>query len=210
MITLATYNSLYMDGDYTEYQNGFFNGLERGRSRTRSSIASTSDDTPVDLTAWRDLPEKPGCYLMTGIQADDFPGGLWPKLNGEFIAMFSIVNNGRRTLYAVPARVNGNECNIIVLISARNPKGRILGIRQNDGLIIQKGIEDIKAEDEILLYYKEYNFTDKTEEWIIGAEISALDGLELGWAALEPEMYVSTQFADAYGNLSYTQPVKAY
>ncbi|MDR2649390.1 MAG: hypothetical protein LBB94_06695 [Clostridiales bacterium] len=214
-LTLQTYDSLNMDGNYTDYLNGFFTVLTAGKPVTRASFAAPSDDTPVDLTAWRALPEKPGRFILTGVQGDDYPGGLWPKINGEYISLFPIVLNGRRTLYAAPAVMNGRECDLIVLISARRPNGKILGVRQNDGLVIQKGFDEIKPEDKLQLYYKEYNFkeynsADKIETWVTGGEIKADDGLRLEWAALEPDMYISTQFTDDYGNLSYSQPVKAY
>ena len=207
--TLQTYNALYMDGDYTNYQNGFFRALGADKPVTRSSLASASDDTPVDLTAWRISPDKPGCYIMTGIQDDEFPNGLWPKINGKYVCMFPMDNHGHKTLYAIPALINENECNMIAVISAKRPYGKILGVRRNDGLIIQKGYEDIKAEDKIQIYYKEYNFTDKTEKWILGEAVDASDGLSLQWDVLAADMFVSTQFEDAYGNLSYSQPIKA-
>ncbi|MDR1559541.1 MAG: hypothetical protein LBS84_07570 [Clostridiales bacterium] len=209
-LTLQTYDSLCMDGSYTDYLNGFFTALTAGNTVTRSSFAAPSDDTPVDLTAWRAISEKPGHFMLTGVQADDYPNGLWPKIDGEYVSLFPIVNNGRRTLYAAPAVMNGRECNLIILISARNPNGKILGVRQNDGLVIQKGFDEIKPEDKLQLYYKEYNFTDKTEAWTAGAVIDAAGGLKLEWDRLTEDMYISTQFTDDYGNLSYSQPVKAY
>ena len=203
-LTLQTYESLYMDSDYTGYLNGFFSALTTNMPITRRSVASAADDTPADLTAWRESPEKPGYFIMTGIQGDDFPNGLWPKINGEFISMFPIVNNGQKTLYASPALVNGRDCNILALMGVKYPEGKIVGVRQNEGLIIQKGFEEIKPDDKILLYYKEYNFKDKTESWIIGGAVDASNGLSLEWDVLAEDMYVSMQYSDAYGNLSYS------
>jgi len=124
--------------------------------------------------------------------------------------MFPIDDNGRKTFYAIPARINERECNIITVISTTRPYGKILGIRQNDGLIIQKGFIDIEPGDIIQLYYKEYNFADKTENWIIDGTVDAAGGVRLQWDVLAPDMYVGAQFEDAYGNFSYTQPLRAY
>ena len=209
-LTLQTYDSLYMDSDYTDYLNGFFKILTAGNSITRSHAAATaSENTSSNLTAWRELPEKPGCYIMTGIWDNSYPENLWPKINGEYVCMFPIVNDGRRKLYAVPVIMNGCECNIIALISPRHPNGKILGARQTEGLIVQKGFEEIKPEDKIQLSFKIFNFRDKTESWITGGEIDAAYGLNLEWDELARETYVSTQITDACGYLSYTQPVKA-
>jgi len=207
--TLQTYDSLYMDGNYTNYLNRFYSALITGRRAARSSIAAAPDDTPVDLTAWRET-ENPGGYIQVSVQADDFPGGLWPKVNGEYISMFPIVNHGHKTLYAAPAVLNGRDCNLIVIVSARHPKGKILGIRQNDGLIIQKGFYEIQPSDNFQLYYKVYNFTDKTETWTTGKAIDVSNGLSLEWDILAQDMYVGTQYSDDYGSLFYTQPIKAY
>ena len=207
--TLRTYNSLYMDGDYTDYLNRFFKALDSDKTSTRS-LASASDDTPADVTAWREVPDKPGRFIMMSIQDNAFPNGFWPKINGGYVCMFPIDNGGRKTLYAVPARVNEQECNIVVVISPKRPYGKILGVRRNDGLIIQKGFKDIQADDKIQLYFKEYNFNNKTEEWVLGGTLDASNGLMLQWDVLSPDMYIGTQYEDAYGNLNYTRPVKAY
>ena len=207
-LALETYRLLQMDGDYTGYLNGFFTVLTSSRRATRSSVSSTSDDMPVQLTAWRDIGERPGHFAMVSIQDDDFPCDQWPKINGEYVCLFPIANYDRKTMFASPAIINDVEGNIIVVVGDKYPEGKILGVRKNDGLVIQKGFDEIKPEDKIFLHNKVYNFRDKTETWEKGKEISAKNGLALKWDILSNDLYISTETEDAYGYINYTHPFR--
>jgi hypothetical protein len=194
-----------MDNSYTNYLNGFYRQLTFGKPVKRSSQNSASDETKTDLTAWRALNGRPGYYIMTGVQSEDYPHGMWPMLQGDYLSMFRIGGTSTRSIYAAPARLNGRDCDIVILISAHSPEGKILGARQDDGMVIQKGCDALRDGDELRFYYKVRNFATQNESWELGSPVTINGELRLGWGALSRDMFVSEQVTDVFGNEYYQE-----
>lgn len=214
-LSLDMYRSLNMNGDYTKYLNDFYrilkrdNTVYRGRS---SSQGNQNDDTlPLDelisteLTLWQPVRGSQD-IIMTGIQscADMSTGemikvgmnSLWPTIGGKNVCLYKINGTSNSSLYAVPASINGEDCDIIVSFSEEYPHGKILGARKEDGLIIQKGYDDILEGDKISFYYSKRNQDKKDTNWYKDDEFSVKGNLKLEWSAPKGKSYYSMLLTD--------------
>lgn len=209
--TLNTYASLYMDEKYTSYLNNFYSLLDndnaaKSNSRYRSNTQKENDDDDAlmtagdlissELTVWKPIDDKPGYFIMTGIlsgintQPDEvlltIKSTLWPRINGENVCMYKIGSSNKNLMYAIPSFVNGRDCDIIVSLSEKYPDGKILGIRQEDGVIIQKGLDNINDGDKISFYYQERYFGDNSDDdninWYKGKEFTVNGEFKLEWS----------------------------
>ena len=68
---------------------------------------------------------------------------------GQFANLYRTAQLRDRTHYAIPARVNGQECDIIVC--QKDDQWKVLGYRHYDGLVKQKGYDFLKPDDKIEL-----------------------------------------------------------
>jgi hypothetical protein len=198
--TLAMYDKMLMDTAYTAYNRTFYRHLSGGRAMNRSAIKVASDESKTDQTAWKKDGDK---YVLIGVRSEDYPTNKWPKIGGEYVAMYRVDGLRRKSLYAVPAKLNDRDCDIMIMMDSKNTK--ILGARQNDGLIIQKGNDPIKKGDTLSFYYKKRDFEKDTENWITGVEMIVSDALKFEWEELEPDFYTCNQLTDIYGLVTYSE-----
>jgi len=195
--SLATYAALGMDKNYTKYLHEFFQKLKH----------SANESAPVihtDLVLWQPMAST---HRMVGlIQTDSAWDFLWPNINGHPVVLFPIATTANTRKYAIPAKINDREVDIIVTFSNCNPEGRILGSRNIGERVFQKGYDPILQDDKIAIYYIEYNFTNNTETWVRGGVFTARNSLQLTWEPAAANHKHGLRFTDARNNVTYQNP----
>jgi hypothetical protein len=210
---LRIYAGLNMNDDYTGYLHRFYNNLVRGgryyRSGAVSNDLSADEILRTDRTAWKSTGER-GQYYKTGIMIDDAAGGrksLWPEINGEKVCLYKINESGGSVLYAIPASLNGNNCDIIVTISERNPQGKILGARHADGIVLQKGYDALKEGDKLAFYYQTRHFSGiGMDGWRKGREFTIDEPdnvIQINWTTNDADTFYSQRTTDIWNNDHY-------
>ena len=217
--SLHTYKSLKVNEKHTNYLNNFFSILTSNYSaKGRRSLTSRENTAYGDVvetmfTIWRPLSDFTGKYIMTGIKEGiDFDNQtyiarnfLWPSIGGQNICMYKINSTAKRDFYAIPAMLNGNDCDIIVVMCEKYPNGKILGVRKEDGIIIQKGFDPIDKGDRLAFYYQERSFGDDGDDsrnWYKGNEFIVIGDLNLEWKRLseDEDYFYSNLFIDVRGD----------
>ncbi|MCL2703196.1 MAG: clostripain-related cysteine peptidase [Defluviitaleaceae bacterium] len=210
-VSLETYASLGMSGDYTLYLKDFAAILlGRGNARvTRGGAASGGGNAfdydnllRVDAALYQRMVN--GELVIVGIQRNDpFPmpdWTLWPTLNGMYACLYEAGRTANAVQYAIPARHNGNDCDIIVSFGVGSPEGNILGVRNEDGFVIQKGTMDIEPGDKLAFYYQ-IPRNNGESSWILGQEFTAGANLTLDWVEPnEDDTAVGLILTDIYNN----------
>jgi len=206
--SLDLYAQLNVDEAYTAYLLKFFDQLtHRDVRRTRSSQGQeTTEIVDTDLTLWKPIIGRPGYYQMLGIQYEDEDREklLWPYLNGKPVNLYRTATSIGHTQYAIPARVNGKDCDIIVCM--RGEESKVLGCRYEEGLVKQKGYDIFKPGDRVAIYYPVRNFqSDESEgyEWLATGEMKIKKPLKLEWKQARGERYYCLKETDIYGQAKY-------
>jgi hypothetical protein len=203
--TIPTYESLKMDEDYTSYLKSFYEMLS-GASRRSSAISK--EKGVQALSAWTPIESFDGEYTLVGIKSGDLqPKGFWPKIDGKPLCLYLVDSSERGEKLAAPAARNGEDCDIMVCVSDSSPGGKVLGARQKDGLVIQKGCDALEEGDEIAFYHLRRNF-DKGEDvgWELGESFKVgKKGVSLTWESLSKDAKISWQETDDFGNVSYAE-----
>ena len=215
--SLNTYTSLNMDDDYTEYLHDFTRALVENRGRRRSlhgaqgvnekAVINDSDIIHRRLTIWQPLPGESESFIMVGMAEEgesaetSAADSLWPFIEGWHVCLYKTDESERGKFYAVPAEVNGVDCDIIILINEEYPKGKILGTRNERGLITQKGYKNIVTGDGIRFYYQ----TMDDNKWYTAALFTVENEPELKWAKLaKGELYSSIRSICLWQNQHFT------
>ena len=214
--SLSIYSALKVESNYSAYLHNFSDYLKSPftigvRSADKSGNASADDTLYTDLTVWQPLKghgdaEGQGTcprdtYVMVGVKHNIGPAGefekaaapknnmLWPRINGVHVCIYRINGGKGHETFAVPVSFNGENADIIIAVSGKNPKGRILGVRKEEGFIVQKGCDPVKDGDKISFYFEQRNFggKDAFEEtaetkWHKSKEFTVKGGLTLDWA----------------------------
>jgi len=187
--SLRIYDSLNMDERYSLFLHEFSRALIEGSRRPRRSLAH-EDIIESDLTIWRKLSNNPDEFIMIGIEEDTNKNAAeykWPLINGFHVCMYKIGGSSRGSFYAIPAYVNGSDCDIIVLIDEEHPEGKVLGTRNENGIISQKGYIEVETGDEASFYYQIWsgiNDGNATQDWYLGSPFVVEDELEITWVQL--------------------------
>ena len=202
--SLRTYSSLEMDYEYTRFLHKFTNILlENSTSRRRARSRPAHEDiTQRALTIWQRINCDTDDFIMIGINEDiqpdtDAGAVLWPLIGGYHVCMYKISDSYRGKLYAIPCAVNNVDCDIIVLINDEYPNGKILGTRNENGIISQKGYTDIRIGDEISFYYER----QAENEWYKADIFVVEEELVLSWAILtNSELCKSVRYTCLWNN----------
>jgi hypothetical protein len=205
--SLNTYASLKVNEDYTNYLHKFYEALA-GRpmsNRRNRSIAVDSQYEIKENVLWQPVTGKKNAYRMVGLSETETD--VWPSLNNRPVCLFPVGLSRENTLYAIPAEVNGRDCDIIVLINERHPQGLVEGAKHKDGPIIQKGYDPIEPGDSIALYSLEINPNLKTK-WYKSRAFTLNDTLEITWDAPQENYYTGRRLTDIRGDVRYTEPLK--
>lgn len=241
---IETYKSLAMDPHYTNFLVNFASELT-GESIAPLDFSEQTPEmneegdyiiqlTPEELdnlleiyfTVWEPVFGEEDYYIMLGESSDveiaedgtiitEFDG-VWPGINGDFVCLYEIGRTQSGAKYAIPAVLNGEEVDIIVVFDDANPDGRIIGARPLSGEtgMAAKNMLKIKKGDKLkFLYYAEYFGEDESkelEEWYEGEEFTVGDEFELEWLEVNPgEVYLyGFYFIDVQQNGYYTDFVE--
>jgi len=207
------YVALEMSESYTEFLRNFA-GILTGSDTRLGERRGYDGETVVDedsclsahLTIWEALPGRLDYYSMVGISELDAPDlalpsrHLWPSIGGQFVCLYTVEKLPEKALYAIPALHNGRDVNIMVLRCDQYPDGKILGARQREGFIIQKGYDEIEQGDTIAFYQMVKYFGSRQEEhphqWIEGPPQTVKDELKIELRSLPGGYYQSLMLTD--------------
>lgn len=179
----------------------------------------------IYFTAW--VQEEDGYY--TQIYEDSYVeidesgkiltefDGIITTINGEWACLYEIDSGEDYIRYAVPAYLNGQEVNLIVLYDDFNPEGKVIGampVYDPETGMAPKQMIKIKDGDVIqLLYYAErfYDIDDDSEPseddaiWYEGNEFTVEGELLVeNWEVLEGIYLYGFTIVDLQGNVYYT------
>lgn len=195
-LSLATYESLNLDSSYTEYLKNFANALN-----VRSSLTKSGREGEIlidELAVWQNVSNFKDSYILTSINRNG--ERTQAILAGHAVCLYPL-NDGRGT-YAIPARHNGKDCDIIV-----DSSDTVMGVRYEDGYIIQKGYTDIERGDTLAFYYqlREKN-ENYSRQWYLSEEFAVEGPLTLEYAdADSPGTYYSRRITDVLNNIYFSE-----
>jgi len=201
--SLEIYSELGMDNYYTQYLHEFFQNL-KGRDRTpiiREEFVLWEPVSPkrqLDDVSAREYGER--TFRMVGLFDSPTPTN-YPKINGHPVVLYPIATTENTRKYAIPARINNREVDIIVSISQNNYN--ILGSRNRIEHVFQKGHDLILPGDEIAIYYLEKDFSTTVETWVMSEKFMVRDNLQIEWETVPPEYRLGYRFTDVCNNVSY-------
>lgn len=141
-------------------------------------------------------------------------GGVLPMLGDDYICLYEIESTDEQTIYSSPAKLNGEEVNLLVAIDDTNPDGKILGAQPvtDDKGVPSREVKELKKGDKLILeYYAEYLGDDpnKESEWYEGNEMTVGSKTKIKWVDV-PEDEVFTYgygLEDVYDNVYYTDMI---
>ncbi|MCL2225530.1 MAG: clostripain-related cysteine peptidase [Defluviitaleaceae bacterium] len=188
--SLRTYSALQMDDAYTQFLHRFFDGLIRTNSNAETVCTKR--------VLWQHIEGEK--YRMAGLQTGH---ENWPRINGEWVTLFPVTATANARRYAIPAQVNGNAADIIVIFTDENPRGKILGIRHNAENVFQKGYDPISMGDEIAFEYLVYNFATQTESWHKTEPFTVTAAPRLVWQPAPAAFSLGYRRTDIFKNVSY-------
>ena len=195
-LTTEIYASLGMSRGYTEFLRSFAAALadepaDGGSPAQSRKGRSLSPARPAHLTMWRPLGGDGERYVQVGVKTlgapHPMPENLWPAINGELVCLYEVERTPSRGLYAVPVLHNGRPANLMVLISQTYPAGKILGARQREGFVLQKGYDEIEPGDTIAFYHRVESLgADQIAhpaEWKLSPPKTLSEPPHIGWLA---------------------------
>lgn len=213
--SLDLYAQLDVDEAYIQYLLKFFDRLTDRVTRSRTiqhDQAPQRNDGEIadtDLTLWKPVMGRPGYYQMLGIRYDNEPHTeevqsdlLWPYIDGRPVNLYRTARSLSHTQYAVPARINGRDCDIIVCLREEGSEGKILGYRCTEESVKQKGYCTLKPGDRVSLYYPVRRFHGEEGygcQWIRDGEIKIKEPPALEWKKARGEHYYCFKDVDVYG-----------
>ena len=72
-------------------------------------------------------------------------------IDGVRVEMYEVSRWRDGSKFAVPIRYNDCDADLMILVNEENPDGKIIGVRREEGYVIQKGEKGISDGDRILL-----------------------------------------------------------
>jgi len=188
--SLATYSTLSMDRDYTQYLHKFLQNL---RQRNEGNLPVVHTELAMILPA-----EGEKFHMIGLLQTEVLDDYLWPKINGYPVVLFPINSTKNSRIYATPAQINGRDVDIIIAFSARHPQGRILGSREVER-VYQKGYDPILAGDTITLCYQVFCHNMQAQSWISGEAFAAPVQMSLTWETTPNNAILALRLTDCCG-----------
>jgi len=119
------------------------------------------------------------------------------------VVLFPIATTANARKYAIPAKVNDREVDIIASFTTCTPQGRIIGSRNIGESVFQKGYDPILPGDKIAIYYIEYDFSNNIETWVTGNTFTAQNNMQLTWGQAPAIHMLGLRFTDARNNVTY-------
>jgi len=200
--SLEVYSALGMDDYYTSYLQKFFTGLQ----------LRTWDDVIHEAYVLL-MPINENVVRIVGLCAHENGNvpqmenerlncvtEIWPKINEHPVALFPIATTENARKYAIPARLN--DCEVDIILSHSDCGWKISGSRNRIENVYQKGLDPILPGDEIAIYYQEYDFSTNSETWVKSEAFHA--PLSLTWEAAPEGYTVGKRHVDVCKNVMYS------
>jgi hypothetical protein len=127
--SLATYESLQMAAGYTRYLRGFGDIL----------VSHTLSTSPSPVSGF--------------VQSDG--SVLWPHIGGRAVSLYLAFSSEEGEGYVIPARHNGRDADVVVFRDFDSGAWMVLGVRNREEYIVQKGVDPLRVGDEIAFYSQE-------------------------------------------------------
>lgn len=115
----------------------------------------------------------------------------------------------------IPALLNGEEVNLIVISNEKHQSGYVVGAQPVDSYgdtsLYSKGYTKIKEEDKIEFIVDFYKYNgDYEESYVISDEITIdKEGLQVGYTDIdEGKYYLYYVFTDVFNNIYYTDSME--
>ena len=163
--SLRTYSELGMNIDYTDYLHKFFERLQD------DNVDHCHSPHHTELVLWQPVTEN--TYRMVGLlQADKKDNYLWSVIGGHYVPLFPSGATALSRQYTTPALINGRDAVLVTAFTPRHPYGKILGIRNNAGHVVQKGYDPISIGDKIAFYSFEWDFKTEQGSWYLQPEFT--------------------------------------
>jgi hypothetical protein len=113
--------------------------------------------------------------------------------------LFPIAQTVNGKQYAIPVKVNGRDADIIV-----SGDYRIMGVRQIEGHVLQKGYDPICPGDMISFYSIEWNRLTGSVKWHRGRPVTVRGALRLDWDPAPDGYNVGERLTDINNDITYT------
>ncbi len=127
----------------------------------------------------------------TGVLSDEF-AGEWVTLNGNFVSMFLSNYGDDYTEYAIPAKLNGKELDLMVMYSHRTGESKVIGgwtgVNPVSGQA-DKNIIKVKQGDTIIPMFYTYDSATDEDGFMEGPAFKVGRELKLGAAPLPKGVY---------------------
>ncbi len=224
-----------------DYSTTYYGGSSGGALDSLSSVPVTDGDdgdvyvtltqeqldeaVSISFDVWEPVDEDgmEDYYFAyiddAGVEIDDdgrirteFDGSL-PMLGDDYLPMYYQSETGSQTIYTCPAILNGEEVDLLISISDKNPDGKIIGAQpvSEDGVPSRKDVEVKKGDSLQIYYYAEYlgDDPDKEDEWYLGEEFT-VGSLSIDWVQVpDNEVFLyGYRIEDAYENSYYTDLIE--
>jgi hypothetical protein len=144
--SLDTYEALRMSAGYTRYLRGFGDIL----------VSHTLSTSPPPVSGF--------------LRADG--SVLWPHVGGRAVSLYLAFSSEEGEGYVIPALHNGRDADVVVFRDFDTGTWEVLGVRNREEFILQKGVDPLKPGDEIAFYSQ--------EAAVEGSAIRLLDQWRLG------------------------------
>ncbi|MGC5325007.1 clostripain-related cysteine peptidase [Brevibacillus sp. SYSU BS000544] len=117
----------------------------------------------------------------------------WAMLGGQFVTMSIAGKTDKHTEYAIPALVNGEKMNLMVLVNDKTKEGQVLGgwrgIDEETG-VVDRNLIPIKPEDNIVPLIQYYDSKTGKTGFDEGAEFRAGEELKVEFKTLPQDNYL--------------------
>lgn len=181
----------------------------------------------ITFTIWKQLEENSDYFVKLGLDtAVDISedgtiqtqfDGYWPTLGGQLACFYEVEKGNNYEKYSTPAKLNGEDVNIIVMADDQNPNGKVLGAippSPEGGIMAPKMMQPINSGDRLALKYfcqlfledeADYGKYENAEQWVDGEEFIVGDSLDIEIVPVDDELYLyGFWIEDTQGNHYYT------
>lgn len=184
----------------------------------------------IYFTLWQQAEDGSDYYIQygetSGVEIDENGvitttfDGTWATLNGNLVCLYELERTDAYTKCSIPALLNGEDVDLIVVFDESNPNGLILGampVLNEDTGMPAKYLLPIETGDKITLYYYSELFdAEETAEqeysqWWEGETFTVDGDLQLEFSDVEDNSTYLYGFyiVDTQGNGYYTDFIEA-
>ena len=209
------YNENKYDNELTITDKGDYYALELSDNDWKNIVSITCEVLYDDKSGYIDLGSD------NYYESDDDNNlkisfdGTWISINGQTVPFYVTETSDNMTKGKIPAYLNDEEVNLIVVWNAENPDGKILGAEPvneyGNTTLDYKGLKEIKKGDKIQFLFDYYKYDGTYDDsYIVGDTLNVDDpNFKVSYEDVGEGKYnVYYKITDIYGNIYYTEPVE--